>query len=619
MARYEAVSLFVERARSRLSTFALTSENAPAVAEACRRLDGVPLAIELAAARVGVLSVEQITARLEDSLKLLSGGSRTAPPRHRTLRATLAWGHELLSDPERELFERLSVFAGGWTLEGAEAVGAGGGVREEDVLDLLASLVDKSLVAMEASPGAEQGPRYRMLESVRQYGRERLEGSGAADSVRRRHAAWVLALAEQAGTESGEQGAWLERLGAEQDNVRASLGWALDREGEDPEGRAEMGLSLAAGLAQGRFWAAYGIGEGLTWLERGLARDSTSPRPVRINALNEAGYLAIWAGDHERAVALLEESFAISRGLGNELGVAASLFQLGHAVLQLEDHRVRIEVLREEAETLRRESSDRWATAFLLLFLGMISLDEHDYERMVALLEESLALFREPNDLRGIGMCLTVMGQTALDKGDGERAAVLFEEATRVLRELRDKVGTFYCLLGVAGVAGARRRSNRAARLWGAAEALREAAGFSMSPFTRNVYDYDGHLAAARAQLDAEAWDAAWAEGRAMTPEQAVEYALEEPSRIDIGAQPQAPPTRVPMVPARPLFEPLTARELEVLGLISDGLSNQQIAARLYIAVSTVKGYINIIFKKLGVQTRTQAVAEARKRRLSPE
>jgi predicted ATPase/DNA-binding SARP family transcriptional activator/DNA-binding CsgD family transcriptional regulator len=603
LTQYEAVGLFVDRTRSRLPTFVLTPENARAVVEICRRLDGIPLAIELATARIGALAVEQVAQRLEDSLGLLTGGSWTAEPRQQTLRATLDWSYELLGEPERKLFGRLSVFAGGWTLESAEAVGAGSGIKQGEVLDLLSRLVDKSLVVSEA--GAVEGAlRYRMLEPIRQYGHERLEASGEADAARRRHAAWFLALAERAEPELREQGAWLQRLGTEHGNLRAALQWSLSPEGPAPEVRAEMGLRLAAALAQGRFWSAYGPGEGVEWLERALARSSASPKSVRAKALSEAGWMAAWRGDFQRGVALLEENLTISKELEDKPGIAAALTQLGNTVLHLGD-RGRVEVLREEAEALRRELVDRRAIAWLLLFLGQAALDRDGYERAVALLEEGLALFRELGDMRGIGMCLCSLGLTALEQGDSERAAALLEDALRVLRELRDKVGTLYCLLGAAGVASSRGQPARAARLWGATEAMRETIGLTLSPFHSSHYDYEGHLAAARSLLDEAAWEAAWADGRAMTPEQAIEYAL------GTGGEPPtvSAPQQEPSVGGHPVI--LTRREREVAALVAQGLSNRRIAEELVLSEHTVATHVREILKKSGFHSRAQIAARA--------
>jgi len=453
LASYGAVSLFVERGQAATSAFELTESNAATVARLCCRLDGMPLAIELAAARMRVLSVEQITKRLEDPLGLLSSGSRIMDTRHRTLRATLEWSHELLDQTERTVLRRLSVFAEGWDLEAAEAVCSGDGIEAVEVLDLLSGLVDKSLVV--SVPGAEGVLRYGMLEPVRQFATEKLEESGEAEGVRERHARYYLALAEEAELDLKEQGAWLDRLGPEHANFRGALSWTF--EPDDDEERAQLGLRLAAALAKGRFWAAHGLNEGIGWLEKGLQRSSAAPRSVRAKALDEGGYLMIWRGDYEKGVALLEESYTISREIGDNLRIVGALFQLGNALLQLEGDDERLESLRQEAEALRQEPLDPpQAAAPLLLFLGFLWLDRGDKARMVEYLEEALVLFRQLGDLRGIGMCLTVMSQVALDEGDLERAAPMVNEAMHVLRELKDKMGTFYTFLGLAVIAGSR-------------------------------------------------------------------------------------------------------------------------------------------------------------------
>jgi predicted ATPase/DNA-binding SARP family transcriptional activator len=286
LTRYDAVRLFVERARLRSPDFEVTPQNAGAVTQICRTLEGIPLAMELAAARVGALSLEQILQRLKDSLKLLTGGSRTATARQRTLRGALDWSHELLPEDERVLFRRLSSFAGGWTLEGAEAVGASGGIEEEDVLDLLTNLVDKSLVVTEVR--AADVVRYRMLEPVRQYALERLEESGEVMEIQRRHAEYFLALAEEAepAVEGAQQATWLERLETEHDNLRAALSWSLERVEE-----AELGLRVGAAL--GEFWYLRGyFGEGRRWLEEALARSNQASTAARANALRRVSFLA---------------------------------------------------------------------------------------------------------------------------------------------------------------------------------------------------------------------------------------------------------------------------------------------------------------------------------------
>jgi predicted ATPase len=302
---YESVRLFVERAMARDPTFYLSLHNALAVAEICRMLEGIPLAIELAAARVGTLSVEQISERLTDSLKLLTGGARTQMPKQRTLRGALDWSHELLSEDEKKLFGRLSVFAGGWTLEAAEAVGAGEDVQEEDILDLLSGLVEKSLVV---AKGFDQGRvRYRLLEPVRQFALEKLEEVGEAEEIRRRHAGFFLALAEDAeprlrGPEDME---WLERLEAEHDNLRAALSWAL--EPREPQ----LGLRLAGALWM--FWHAHGhYGEGRKWLEEALAKDDRTSVAARLKALEGVFWLTYDQQDLDRAEAAAQEGLELS-------------------------------------------------------------------------------------------------------------------------------------------------------------------------------------------------------------------------------------------------------------------------------------------------------------------
>ena len=603
--RYEASGLFVERARAVRPDFSLTQDNAMAVAQICYRLDGMPLAIELAAARVRMLSVEQISSRLDDSFRLLTGNERTALARHRTLRATMDWSYELLEEEERTLLRCLSVFAGGFTLGATEAVAAGedieegrgsyGRVSNPPLLDLLASLVDKSLVLV-----AEQGgeARYRLLETVRQYGREKLGESGEAGWVQRRHAEFCLALTEDPAPDLREQGAWLRRLETERDNFRATLGWALEPEPaesqEASEERATVGLRLAVSLGQGRFWAANGLSEGLRWLEKGLARSGDSlPDSARAMALNEAGWIATVQGDPERAVALLEESFALSKKLGDKSGVAASLFQLGQLLTMIEGDPARVADLRDEAETLRSEPLDPSQAAYLVMFMAMAAWHGRDDGEALSLFEEALGLFRDLGNLQGAAFCLGSIGFITLDRDGPEQAAAIFEEALRTLRTLRDRVGIFHCLLGAASVTGLQGEPARAARLWGAAEALGESAAVPLVPLIHSHYDYEGHVAAARSQLGEEAFSTAWSEGRQMTPEEAIEYALEEPPEDT--------------EPSETYPAGLSTREVEVLKLVANGMTNAQIAQELYISPRTVNAHLGSVYHKIGTNTRAEA------------
>jgi non-specific serine/threonine protein kinase len=594
---YEAITLFVDRARSKLPNFSLDSQNAQAVAGICSRLEGIPLAIELAAARVTALAVDEIAKRFENSLDLLSSGNRTADHRHRTLRATLEWSYRLLSARERTLFGRLSVFTGGWALEAAEAVGA---ADEHGVLEILIGLVEKSLVVAEVVADGEL--RYRMLEPIRQYGRERLEASGEDEQTRERHATYYTALVEEQIPElmGPRPVACLERLEVEYDNLRAALGWYLD-ESAETEKRTEMGLRLATNL--GRFWNTYGPEEGRRWLERGLSRSHVIPDSLRAQALGEAGFIAIFQAD-PHAMELLDEGLALSRKLGDKSGLALSVSSLGHAVGHAEDHD-RLATLREEAELLLRAPLDQRARAHLLLFLGVAAMSQGNPKLVSLHTNKALALFRKLGDIRHVAMSLGVIGLSAIDQGDHEQAAVVFEEDMRLLRELRDKTGIVYGLLGVAGVAALKGQSTRASKLCGASEILRESFGLPLTPMVRDHYDYEGLVAAARAGLDEAAFRGAWSEGRAMSPEQAIDYALgtdKPPSIAD---------TETKKMPDRESPDVLTRRQREVVILVAQGLTNRQVAGELSISEHTVATHVREILKALRFGSRTQLAAWA--------
>ncbi|MDP9372367.1 MAG: tetratricopeptide repeat protein [Chloroflexota bacterium] len=602
LAGSEAVALFVDRSRWRLPAFAVTQQNASAVVEICRRLDGLPLAIELAAARVPVLAPEQLATRLDDALRVLTGGSRTAPSRQQTLRATLDWSYALLDERERTVFRRLAVFAGGWALAAAEAVCGDERVPGDDVLTILAHLVDKSLVLAEA--GAEAA-RYRLLETVRQYAWEWLLESGETERIRQGHAEYYLALAETAETEltGPEQAAWLDRLEREHGNLRAALRWSLEA------GEAETGLRLAGALWQ--FWASHGhLGEGRRWLDAALTAVPGLANPqsggastaVRAKALAGAGDLARNQSDSAAARAFLLESLALSRRSGDQQGVGKSLTNLGVLAAQQGDYPTARQLL-DESLTLYRELGDQHGVASALNTLGVIAKQQGQYERAVRLYTESLALFRKlgnkqylakvlanlgvvgqlqgeyrlarelleesltfsrelgdkisiGNALHNLGVIakrqgdyeravrlyteslelarqlgeknisktLVTLGSLALRHGDHRRARALYAEALALCRELGDREVIAYCLEGLADVARVRGEADQAARLWGAAERLRETIGAPLSPVGRADYEHD--VTAARAQLGQAAFAAAWAEGRAMPLEQVIAEVL---------------------------------------------------------------------------------------------
>jgi tetratricopeptide (TPR) repeat protein len=435
---YESVRLFVERARQRDPSFVLTLRNRKAIIEVCRKLEGMPLAIELAAARMEVLSAQQLLERLEDSLKLLSGHDRTAEPRHRSLRATLGWSHELLGEPEQVLFRRLSVFVGGWTLEAAEEVCSGEGIQEGEVLDLLSELVERSLVVAET--GKDEVPRFRMLEPIRQYAQERLEEGGQTRALRSRHVGYHLALAEGEDTQAAERQwfearpvAWLERMEIEHANLRAALSWSLDKgtveSGIGRGGREELGLRLVVALSW--FWYAHQI-EGRMYLECAVSNSSTTAARLRALVLNGAAWMALFQGDYEVSKALMEEGMVLYREVGDEEGIAAGLTNLGLVAVLGQREDMPLAAVMEELGELKPRLENRNTLAYLLMLEGMIAASRGDLERSVTLHEESLELFREIRDTQGILTCLAHMGILALVRCDYEETLPLLQEALRL-------------------------------------------------------------------------------------------------------------------------------------------------------------------------------------------
>ena len=593
----ESVRLFVDRAHHRNPAFVLERQNARPVAEICRRLDGIPLAIELAAARVG-LSVQEISERLEDSLKLLTGGDRTAAPRHRTLRGTLDWSHELLGESERRLFRRLSVFAGGWTLEAAEEVGAGEGIEEGNVVDLLSRLADKSLVVTDSKGNGAL--RYRFLEPVRQYARERLEESEEGDAVRLRHALWFLALAEDAEPElrSELQGLWLERLETEHDNLRAALSWLLGRE------EAESALRLAGAL--GAFWSLHGyLGEGRRWMERALANSAGVTTPTRLKVLAHAGYLAWEQHDHRRSSALSEEMLALSEELEDDAGSASALLNLG-AVSLYENRLDEALALFEECLSLSRQLGDKAGAARMVQALGMVAVVRHEHEEAMRLYEECQDLCGESGD--ELAMILS-LGQGAfafLLRSEYDQVAALCRAGVERAHQIGSLDGLAFIIHAWAALEGERGRPARAARLWGAGQALLDSIGITLQPVER--HHYGPYISAARAQLDEATWNKAWGEGHAMTTGEAVEYALSDA----VSPSPTAPETGSASARKSPAH--LTRRETEVATLVGTGLTNRRIASELVISERTVDHHVASILKKLNLHSREQVAARMTER-----
>jgi predicted ATPase/class 3 adenylate cyclase len=518
LTQYESVRLFIERAKASRPEFSVTDDNAPAVAEICARLDGLPLAIELAAARIKLLGPSAMLQRLGSRLKLLTGGARNLPERQRTLRGTIEWSFALLEEGEQVLFARLAVFSGGRTLEAIEAVCDAEGDLPVDALEGVSSLLDNSLLRQEQ--GAEGEERFVMLETIQEFGRERLEASGEAEQLGRQHAEYFLGVAEEAKQKlgGGQQLECLQRLEAEHDNMRAALPWSLEQE-------PETALRLAVALA--RFWEMRSyFTEGSRWLEAALRQSDHADESARAKALSEAGTFAWHRGDYEQATVFHGEALELYRQLGDDSGVAFALMCLGVQDLEQGDHE-RAAPFFEEALTLSRKLGDKRTIVYALHNLGEVARHTGQYEQARMLGMEAVSVSREMDDKWSEARDFVWLGMVSAYEGDDyEEAAGFLEEGLELIREVGDWEWVAYSLDSFAVLAGAKAQRKRAARLWGAAEALRKSIGTPLHPTERP--DYDRSVAAVRSQLGEAEWGAAFAQGMAMSAEVAAEYALGE-------------------------------------------------------------------------------------------
>jgi predicted ATPase/class 3 adenylate cyclase len=459
LAEYEAVRLFVDRAIAVKPDFTLTDDTAAAVVQICRRLDGIPLAIELAAARVRTLSVQQITAHLDERFRLLTGGSRTALPRHQTLRGLIDWSYGLLSEAERELFRRVSVFVGGWTLEASVAVCAGVDVDRYDIVELLGRLVDKSLCLID---GEGSDPRYRLLETIRQYGFEKLAETSEGQVVRARHRDFYLGFAEDAEPrlQGPEQVAWLQRLEADHDNLRAALRWSLDCD--------ETEAALRLGSALSLFWDTHGyVREGREWLDELLAHARERPtstvtaRRALGKVLDAASRTRARWSEFPQATEFLTQGLAVWRELGDKRGIAEALNNLAVGATQSGD-RVRARVLVAESLALFRELSDKRGTAHALNNLAEILRGDGDLPGARALFEESVPLFEAIEERRGLSHALDNLGGILTAQGDYGPAEALYSRSRRLAEELGDNHAVATALRSLGGVAHHRGDHERA-------------------------------------------------------------------------------------------------------------------------------------------------------------
>lgn len=558
LSQYPAIELFVERARAIKPDFVLTKETAAAIVEICKRLDGLPLAIELAAARVKVLSPQSMVAQMKHRLRFLTGGARDLPARQQTLRNAIAWSYELLNEREQEFFRRVSVFVGGCTLDAAQAVAG----DENLALDHLGSLLDKSL--LRKIEGSQTEPRFVLLEVLREFGLEQLESSGEQATIRFRHANYFLALAEQSEKQltGGEQLEGMNRMEREHDNLRAALEWS-----QSAEGTGDLCLRLAGAL--GLFWEAHGyFSEGRERLSAVLASKIGRRRTVaRAKLLARAAELAYRQSDYPATTELAGESLEISREVADEQGIASALIKLGDAATEVGDYATAAERF-EEALTIWRQLEDERGMARALINLGYAALRAGDYQLANARLEEALSLHRYLNDIRGIGFALSGLGDVAVHQGDYARAkqlvgeslelrrqagnkwgigvslgtlglvamrqgdwkqaVVQLAESLEVRREIGDKSGSAWCLERLAEIAQASGKPEKAVRMFGAAAALRASIGSVMDPVDRP--DYATRLSTLGSELGERRFAAAWAEGGALTQEQAIALALNDES-----------------------------------------------------------------------------------------
>jgi non-specific serine/threonine protein kinase len=515
--QYEAVRLFAERARTGHATFTVADRNAAAVAEVCCRLDGIPLAIELAAARLNVLSLDQINARLNDRFRLLTGGSRTAVARQRTLEATVDWSYNLLSKAERSLFCRLSVFAGGWTLEAAEQVCSGGAIKNAEMLDLLSQLVHKSLVSVEEDASGDR--RYRYLETVRHYARERLVRSREVGRVRDRHADFFFVFARKAEPEltRSSQGHWLDRLQIDNENLRSALEWTLAA----PE-RGERGLELAAELFW--FWLKRGyVSEGRRWLECALKVCTDASLQLRAKALIGLSHMTYFQGDYASTLVHLEKSLALGREVDDPWAVAFSLFLQALTAAERGDSG-EAERLATDAQAAARSSGDLELQALPIFVFAYGAMEQGDYDRASSRLEHALELIRQTGDSFVIGIGLGDLALVRVLQGLYHEAKEFACEGIVLCQQAGDRRGTAWCLESLADALAAQGQAMNAARLWSAADELLSSIGLSSPPTYKQVRHR--FLDRVKEALGDRAFEAVSSEGRAMSLTQAVQYAL---------------------------------------------------------------------------------------------
>jgi predicted ATPase/DNA-binding CsgD family transcriptional regulator len=629
--QYSAIALFQQCAASVRPNFAITPANAAAVVDICSRLDGLPLAIELVAARVKMLQPHAILHRLEHRLQLLTGGPQDLPTRQQTLRSAIEWSYDLLTGEEQVLFRRLAVFVGGCTLEAAEAICArleeqNPGLTAEpnnnpqsairnpqsNVLDGIGSLIDKSLLRQveTADDGGDTEPHYAMLETIREYALEQLERSGEAPALRQAHAAYFMQAAESAEpllTGAGQKDC-LDRLDREHDNLRAALRWSLAA--PDRAEGAETGLRLCGAL--GRFWSLRDyLTEGRDWIDSVLSMpEAAAPTLLRARALTSAGRIADNRGDYPAVRHYSSECLSILRLLDHKAGMAGQYILQAKAASDEGSYEQAISLL-QQGIVMAREANDRHGLAHSLNGLGEIARLQGDYNAARRYYSECLQIFREMDYGQGIGFSVHNLAHVCLRSEAPGDAAALLEEGMTIFKELGNRLGIAMCVSAMAGVALYNSEPHRAARLLGAAQALLEAVNALLDP--ADMMEYRRNEDCARASLGEAAFLAAWAEGHAMTPDQVMAIQDMPTARPTPRPAPTQPSTPVPAPHLGPGEYPdsITTREADVLRLVARGLSDADVAGQLFLSPHTVRAHLRSIYSKIGVTSRTAATRYA--------
>jgi len=594
VAETAAVQLFAERAQAVRPAFHLHDRNAETVAALCRHLDGLPLAIELAAARMTVLSAEALLVQMADRLRLLRGSARDAPARQQTMRDTIAWSYGLLTPEEQTLFRHLAIFVGGFTLDAAAAVSRGPSDLGIDVLEGLTSLADHHLVRLVDDLQSE--PRFTMLETVREFGLEQLALVARREThvIRGRHAAWCLELAEESemATPGGpEQARWLARLESELPNLRQALVWL------EETGATEATLRLAGALGGFWFWRSHRM-EGAVWLERALAAADTTPTVGRAKALRVLAFQGMEGGNTE-AAAYAAESVAVWTELGNAWQAANTRLALGQILEYQTDY--------EQAIPLLEASAKEWdalgepaRAAIALYFLGQAALDHEDGPRADALFEEALGRFRQGGYAWGVSGSLHQLGEVAAMRGDTPAAAAYYAESLAGFGSRENLIGKLVAAARLAAVGG---QPEVAARLFGAADAVADTIGYVRRRPEQERLERDA--AVARSLLGDAEFEASWAAGQKLRDEHAVAEAQAVLAVLGAAAAPSTATTSAPEIAV------LTPRERDVLVLLCDHLTDPQIAARLFLSPRTVESHVASLLRKLDVANRRDAAAAA--------